>query len=162
METTAGKCEVTVSAMSDFWEGKGTWHCFPSKRFDWLHKKHHTQLSGVWLFQGALQGGQVLPALVSCVDWAVRSTNAPVVYRAWASVRMSQLDAWFKSWVPDSVFSAEGGRSSVEAWYTIALEILEVLSGVAESDVHLFVAASPLMIGAFSMVSLAVLGCLVG
>ena len=32
----------------------------------------------------------------------------PVVYRIWASARMSQLDGWFQSWVPDSVFSAGG------------------------------------------------------
>ena len=31
-------------------------------------------------------------------------------------------------------------RCSVEAWYTTALDIEEVLSGVADSDVHLFVA----------------------
>ena len=43
--------------------------------------------------------------------------------------RMGQLDGWFKSWVPESVFSAGGGRSSVEAWYTSALDIEEVLSG---------------------------------
>ena len=42
----------------------------------------------------------------------------PVVYRLWASTRMGQLGDWFESWVPDSVFSAGGGRSSVEAWYT--------------------------------------------
>ena len=53
---------------------------------------------------------------------------------------MGQLDGWFRSWVPDSVFSAGGGRSSVEAWYTTALDIEEVLSGVVDSDVHLFVA----------------------
>ena len=63
----------------------------------------------------------------------------PVVYRIWASARMSQLESWFRSWVPDSVFSAGGGRSSVEAWYTTALDIEEVLSGVVDSDVHLFV-----------------------
>ena len=40
----------------------------------------------------------------------------------------------------DSVFSAGGGRSSVEAWYTTALEIEEVLSGIVDSDIHLFVA----------------------
>ena len=33
-----------------------------------------------------------------------------------------------------------GGRSSVEAWYTSALDIEEVLSGAIDSDVHLFVA----------------------
>ena len=41
----------------------------------------------------------------------------PVVCRIWASPRMVQLEDWFKSWVPDSVFSAGGSRSSVEAWY---------------------------------------------
>ena len=35
----------------------------------------------------------------------------PLVYRVWASARMVQLDDWFLSWVPDSVFSAGGGRS---------------------------------------------------
>ena len=63
-----------------------------------------------------------------------------VVYRIWASVRMLQLEDWFRSCAPDSVFSARGGRSSVEAWKTTALDIEEVLSGVVDSDVHLFVA----------------------
>ena len=62
-----------------------------------------------------------------------------VVCRIWASARMGQLEDWFRSWVPDSVFSAGGGRSSVEAWYTTALDIEEVLSGVVDSDVHLFI-----------------------
>ena len=62
----------------------------------------------------------------------------PVVYRIWASARMGQLNDWFHSWLLDSVFSAGGGRSSVEAWYTTALDIEEVLSGVVDSDVHLF------------------------
>ena len=64
----------------------------------------------------------------------------PIVYRIWASARMGQLDCWFKSWVRDSVFSAGGGRGSVEAWKTSALDIEEVLSGAADSLVHLFVA----------------------
>ena len=36
---------------------------------------------------------------------------------------VSLVTDWFKSWVPDSVFSAGGGRGSVEAWYTSSLEI---------------------------------------
>ena len=64
----------------------------------------------------------------------------PVVYRIWASARMVQLEAWFQSWVPDSVFSAGGGRSPVEAWYTTAVDVEEVLSGVVDFDVHIFVA----------------------
>ena len=39
----------------------------------------------------------------------------PIVYRIGASARMGQLDDWFKSWVPDSVFSPGGCRGSVEA-----------------------------------------------
>ena len=64
----------------------------------------------------------------------------PVVYRILASARMGQLKDWFKSWVPDSVFSAGGGRGSVEAWYATALDIEEVLSGATDYDVHLFLA----------------------
>ena len=81
----------------------------------------------------------------------------PVVYRIWASAKMGQLEDWFRSWVPDSVFGAGGGgRSSVEAWYTTALYIEEVLSGVVDSDVHLFCCSmllSPLIrsIGVFWM-----------
>ena len=40
----------------------------------------------------------------------------------------------------DSVFSAGGGRGSVEAWCTSALENEEVLTGATDSDVHLSVA----------------------
>ena len=57
-----------------------------------------------------------------------------------ASARMSQLEDWFQSWVPDSVFSVGGGRGSVEAWCTSALDIEEVHSGASDSHVHLFVA----------------------
>ena len=64
----------------------------------------------------------------------------PIVYRIWASARMCQLDGWFKSWVPDAVFSTGGGRGSVEAWYTYCFDIEEVLSGAVDSHVHLFVA----------------------
>ena len=63
----------------------------------------------------------------------------PVVYRIWASARMSQLDGWFKSWVPDSVFSAGGGRR-LRLGNTSSLDIEEVLAGAAHSHVHLFVA----------------------
>ena len=64
----------------------------------------------------------------------------PIACRIWASVTMLQQEDWFRSWAPDSVFSAGGGSSSVEAWYTAALDVEEVLSGAAFSDVHLFVA----------------------
>ena len=52
----------------------------------------------------------------------------PVVYRLWASVRLAHLKEWFYSWVPDSVFSAGKGVSSVDAWYSTSIDIEEVLS----------------------------------
>ena len=64
----------------------------------------------------------------------------PIVYRVWASARMVQLEDCFRSWVLDSVFSAGGGRGSVEAWCTSSLDIEKVLAGAADSHVHLFVA----------------------
>ena len=64
----------------------------------------------------------------------------PVVYRVWASARMMQLEPLFKSWVPSSVYSAGGGRSSVDAWFSSALDIEECLSGGVDSDIHLFIA----------------------
>ena len=51
-----------------------------------------------------------------------------------------QLEPWFKSWVPSTVYGAGGGRSSVDAWFSSALDIEECLSGGVDSDVHLFVA----------------------
>ena len=76
------------------------------------------------------------------------------MYRVWASARMSQFDAW----VPDSVFSAGGGRGSVEAWYTSALDIEEVLSGAADSHVHLFVAD---VVKSFDTVDRGILDCFI-
>ena len=64
----------------------------------------------------------------------------PSAYRLWASVRLQHLHGWFQSWVPCSVFSAGDGRSSVEAWYSTALDMEESLSGALDSDVHIFVA----------------------
>ena len=77
-----------------------------------------------------------------------------MVYSIWASARVGQLDGWFKSWVPDSVFSAGGGRGWVEAWYTTAMDIEKVLSGVIDCDIHLFVAD---VIKSFDIVDRAIL-----
>ena len=59
----------------------------------------------------------------------------PIIYRLWASVWLVHLRGWFESWVPASVLSAGGGRSSVDAW-----DLEESLSGVLDSDVRIFVA----------------------
>ena len=78
--------------------------------------------------------------------WCWRETKAlpepwfDELARMWAAARMVQLEDWFKSWVPDSVFSAGGCRSSVEAWYTTAVDIEMALAGAFSSHVHVFVA----------------------
>ena len=64
----------------------------------------------------------------------------PVKNWLWASLRLGHLTRWFQSWMPDSVFSAGGGRSSVEAWYSTALEIEEALVGGGDSRVLVLVA----------------------
>ena len=64
----------------------------------------------------------------------------PIVHRFWASARLQQLQGWFGSWAPNSVFSAGGGRSSVEACCSTALDLEESLSGALDSCVHIFVA----------------------
>ena len=56
----------------------------------------------------------------------------------------------------DTVFSAGGGRSSVEAWYTSSLDIEEVLYGATHSHVHLFVAD---VVKSFDTVDRTILDC---
>ena len=57
----------------------------------------------------------------------------PVVHCIWASARMGQLEEWFQSWVPESVFSARGGRGRLRLgmplllilrWFLLVLPIL--------------------------------------
>ena len=83
----------------------------------------------------------------------------PVVYRLWASVRLAHLKDWFYSWVPDSVFSAGKGVSSVDAWFATAIDIEEVLSQAVHSDFHIFVAD---VVKSFDTVDRDILGCALG
>ena len=83
----------------------------------------------------------------------------PVVYRLWASVRLAHLKDWFSSWVPDSVFSAGKGVSSVDAWYATAIDIEEVLSQTRHSDFHIFVAD---VVKSFDTVDRDILDCTLG
>ena len=46
----------------------------------------------------------------------------------------------FFLWVPEAVFSAGKGVSSVDAWYATTIDIEEVLSNARQGDVHIFVA----------------------
>ena len=116
---------------------------FPEAWFDWLAVVlSRVELDGVW-------PDGLLDAYVTMIPKSDGDSTPlgqrplcvlPVVYRIWASVRLRHLDGWLRSWLPLSVFSAGGGRGSVDAWYSTALDIEEVLSGLSESHVHVFVA----------------------
>ena len=83
----------------------------------------------------------------------------PVIYRLWASVRLGHIQHWFYSWVPDTVFSAGKGVSSVDAWYATSFDIEEVLTGAIDGSVHLFVAD---VIKSFDTVDRGILDCALG
>ena len=64
----------------------------------------------------------------------------PVVYMLWASFRLGHLLNFVEGWLPKSVFSLGNGLSSVEAWFSTALDIEEVLSGTGGDQLHVMVA----------------------
>ena len=72
---------------------------------------------------------------------------------------MPILKTGFLFWVPDSVFSAGKGVSSVDAWYATAIDIEEVLSQTRHSDFHIFVAH---VVKSFDTVDRDILDCTLG
>ena len=52
------------------------------------------------------------------------------------SLRLGHLREWVEGWLPKSVFSLGNGLSSVEAWFSTALDIEEVLSGTGADQLH--------------------------
>ena len=83
----------------------------------------------------------------------------PVVYRLWASLRLGHLREWVEGWLPKSVYSSGNGLSSVEAWFSTALDIEEVLSGTGCDQVHVMVAD---VIKSFDTVDRSILDCASG
>ena len=83
----------------------------------------------------------------------------PVVYRLWASLRPGHLREWVEGWLPKSVFSLGNGLSSVEAWFSTALDIEEVLSGTGGDQLHVMVAD---VIKSFDTVDRSILDCALG
>ena len=96
------------------------WGFFLWLAFMSLHVFSKVEEIGVWpdgLLDAPIAGGNATPL-------GQRPLSFPsVTFRIRAPARMVQLEEWFKSWAPDSVCSAGGGRSSVEAWCTDALNI---------------------------------------
>ena len=83
----------------------------------------------------------------------------PVVYRLWASLRLGHLREWVEGWLPKSVYSLGNGLSSVEAWFSTALDIEEVLSGTGGDQLHVMVAD---VIKSFDTVDRSILDCVLG
>ena len=83
----------------------------------------------------------------------------PVVYRLWASLRLGHLREWVEGWLPKSVFSLGNGLFSVEAWFSTALDIDEVLSGTGGDQLHVMVAD---VIKSFDTVARSILDCALG
>ena len=83
----------------------------------------------------------------------------PVQYRLWASLRLVHLRDWVLGWVPQSVYSLGNGLSSVEAWFSAALDIEEVLSGADSDQLHVMVAD---VIKPFDTVDRSILDCALG
>ena len=80
----------------------------------------------------------------------------PAVYSLWASLRLGHLREWVEGWLPKSVFSLGDGLSSVEAWFSTALDIEEVLSGTGGDQLHVMVAD---VIKSFDTVDRSILDC---
>ena len=83
----------------------------------------------------------------------------PVVYRLWASLRLGHLREWVEGWLPKSVSSLGNGLSSNEAWFSTALDIEEVLSGIGGDQLHVMVDD---VIKSFENVDRSVLDCTLG
>ena len=73
--------------------------------------------------------------------------------------RLAHLKEWFHSWVPDSVFSAGKGVSSVGAWYATSVDIEEVHSHTRHNDFHIFNAD---VVKSFDTVDRDILDCALG
>ena len=82
-----------------------------------------------------------------------------VVYRLWASLRLGHLREWVEGWLPKSVYSLGNGLSSVEAWFSTALDIEDVLSGTGGDQLHVMVAD---VIKSFDTVDRSILDCALG
>ena len=72
---------------------------------------------------------------------------------------MDTLREWVEEWLPKSVYSLGNGLSSVEAWFSTALDVEDVLSGTGNDQLHVMVAD---VIKSFDTVDRTILDCVLG
>ena len=119
------------------------------------------ETSGVWL-EGLLDA---CIAMIPKVDGDSTPLGQrplsvlPVVYRLWASLRLGHLREWVEGWLRKSVYSLGNGLSSVEAWFSTALDVEEVLSGAGGDQLHVMVED---VIKSFDTVDRSILDCALG
>ena len=106
--------------------------------------------------------------VLAYIDKDIRHTSCPhhhhhhlllVAYRLWASFRLGHLREWVEGWLLKCVYSLGNGLSSVEAWFSTALDIEEVLSGIGGDQLHVMVAD---VIKSFDTVDRSILNCALG
>ena len=83
----------------------------------------------------------------------------PVVCRLCASLRLGHLRDWVEEWLPKSVYSLGNGLSSVEAWFSTAFDIEDVLSGTGGDQLHVMVVD---VIKSFDTFDRSILDCTLG
>ena len=105
-------CKKVTAGSLDVWRWREL-KAMPVPWFDGLARiLRMVESDGVWP-EGLLD---VYNAMIPKVDGDATPlcqrprSVLPVVYRVWASAGMIQLEPWFKSWLPESVFSAGVGR----------------------------------------------------
>ena len=116
------------------------------------------ETTAVWP-QGLLDAFFAMIPKVDDVFWVSVLCVLWVIYWMWASLRLTHLRGWVEGWVLESVFSLGNGVSSVEAWFSTALDIEKVLSGASDERLHVMVAD---VITSFDTVGRSILDCALG
>ena len=83
----------------------------------------------------------------------------PFACRLWASLRLTHLRDGVQGWIPQSVVSHGNGVSSVEAWFSTALDIEDFSSGAGGDQLHVMVAD---VTRSFDTVDRSILDCALG
>ena len=146
----------------------GAWMVGPGMKL-----RHCVWFSGLAVLLGMVESTGVWPQglLDACVAMIPKAGGdstplgqrllcvLPINYRLWASLRLSHLKDWVRSWVPESVFSVGNGVSSVKAWFSATLDVEEVLFGARDDQLHVPVAD---VIKSFDTVDRSMLDCALG
>ena len=99
------------------------------------------------------------PSLPPSSPWSTAPSVCSRLCTGCASLRLGHLREWVEGWIPKSVFSLGNGLSSVEAWFSTALDIEKVLSGIGGDQLHVMVAD---VIKSFDSVDSSILDCALG